>query len=179
MPYINTQTNQYPVSEQEIRNEYPNTSFCIPFNPPADYVWVFPSPTPDYDPITQMVREIAPELIADKYYQKFEVIDLSAEQIATNQANQAVQRMNDITVAVQARLDTWAKERFYDGILSLCTYATSSVPNFALEGQRGVDNRDATWAKCYEILGQYQQGQRPLPTVTEVLAELPPLTWPT
>ncbi len=104
----------------------------------------------------------------------------AAEALAEQEAAQQLpaKRLNDITVAVQARLDTWAKERFYDGILSLCTYATSSVPNFALEGQRGVDNRDATWAKCYEILGQYQQGLRPLPTVAEVLAELPPLTWP-
>ena len=86
-------------------------------------------------------------------------------------------RLADITAAVQARLDNWAKERFYDGIMSLCTYATSSVPKFAAEGQRGVDNRDATWAQCYAIMADYTNGQRPLPTVDEVLSELPPLDW--
>ncbi len=88
-------------------------------------------------------------------------------------------RLADITAAVQARLDNWAKERFYDGILSLCTYATSSVPKFAAEGQRGVDNRDATWAQCYAIMADYTNGQRPLSTVDGVLSELPPLEWPT
>lgn len=82
------------------------------------------------------------------------------------------------TVAVQKRLDDWAKGRNYDGILSLCTYATSSIGKFALEGQRGVDNRDATWSACYAIMGEVQAGTRPMPTVDELIADLPELLWP-
>lgn len=83
--YINTETNQYPVSEQQIRNENPNTSFSSPFVPPAEYQWVFPSPQPTYDPMTQSVREIAPALNAlGKYEQKWEIVDLSPEQMAAN-----------------------------------------------------------------------------------------------
>jgi hypothetical protein len=79
---------------------------------------------------------------------------------------------------VQARLDTFARTRGYDGILSACTYAVSTNPKFAAEGQYCVQVRDATWAKCYEILNAVQAGERPVPTWEELEAELPVLQWP-
>ena len=82
------------------------------------------------------------------------------------------------TDAIQARLDSFAQTRGYDGILSAATYATSTVPQFHAEGQYAVEARDMTWAKAYEILGAVLSGQRPMPTQEEVLAELPVLTWP-
>lgn len=82
------------------------------------------------------------------------------------------------TGAVQQHLDTFARTRNYDSILSAATYATSTVPKFSAEGQRAVGARDATWAKCYEILAAVDAGTRPMPTLDELLAELPVLTWP-
>lgn len=79
---------------------------------------------------------------------------------------------------IQKRLDDFAKTRNYDGILSAATYATSGVPKFAAEGQYAVSARDATWAKCYEILAAVEGGTRPMPTLSEILAELPALAWP-
>ena len=84
----------------------------------------------------------------------------------------------EIVDAVQQRLDAFAQTRNYDGILSACTYATSTVPKFAAEGQCAVSARDATWATCYQIMTAVQSGQRPLPTVEQVLSELPALAWP-
>lgn len=83
-----------------------------------------------------------------------------------------------ITDAIQAHLDAKARERGYDGILSLCSYATSTNPKFAAEGQAGVAWRDACWAKGFEIMAEIQAGTREVPTVDELLAELPDLHWP-
>lgn len=82
------------------------------------------------------------------------------------------------TAAVQQRLDDFAKTRGYDGILSAATYATSTVPTFAAEGQYAVQIRDATWAKCYEILAAVEAGTKPVPTLDELMSELPVMTWP-
>lgn len=84
-----------------------------------------------------------------------------------------------VTIAVQQRLDEFARTRGYDGILSAATYATSSVPTFAAEGQYAVSARDAHWSKCYEIMAEVEAGTRPMPaSVDEVLAEMPDLAWP-
>ena len=90
----------------------------------------------------------------------------------------AEQIVAQYTAAVQKRLDDFARTRNYDNIMSAATYATSTVPKFKAEGQYCVEARDATWAKCYEVLAAVEAGSRPMPTLEELLAELPVLTWP-
>ena len=84
-----------------------------------------------------------------------------------------------VTDATQARLDAFAKTRNYDGILSACTYATSTVPKFKNEGQCCVNARDTTWAVPYQIMADVKAGKRPMPgSVAEVMDLLPGLSWP-
>jgi len=83
-----------------------------------------------------------------------------------------------LTSAVQSMLDDKAKERNYDSILSLCSYATSPTAKFSDEGQAGVSWRDEVWAKGYAILADVESGERAIPTVDELLAELPSFVWP-
>lgn len=86
----------------------------------------------------------------------------------------------EVVRLVQQRLDDFAKMRNYDGIMSLCTYATDPNPRFALEGQRGVDLRSATWAALYALMAGVEAGSVPVPTTyAEVEAVLPSLSWPT
>ena len=83
-----------------------------------------------------------------------------------------------IVEETQKRLDDFAKTRLYDGIMSLCTYANSSIPRFAAEGIRGVELRDQTWAALYAILEEVESGARPIPTsFQDIESELPSLTW--
>jgi len=90
----------------------------------------------------------------------------------------AEQIMAQYDAAVQQRLDDFAKTRNYTNIMSAATYATSTVPKFKAEGQYAVEARDATWAKCYEVLAAVEAGTRPMPTLEELIAELPTLVWP-
>lgn len=84
-----------------------------------------------------------------------------------------------VVQAAQQRLDDFAKTRNYDGILSACTYATSTMPKFATEGQYAVQARDATWAALYALLADVQAGMRPVPaSFADVEPMLPPLEWP-
>lgn len=80
--------------------------------------------------------------------------------------------------AVRLHLDQVAKSRGYDNIVSLCSYATSTVAKYAAEGQAGVEWRDAVWVKCYEVLAEVEAGLREQPTVEQLIAELPAFVWP-
>ena len=95
------------------------------------------------------------------------------------QAPTAEQIIQQFTDAIQARLDGFARTRNYDGILSACTYATSTVPKFQAEGQYCVNARDNTWSAAYQILADVQTGNRPMPSQpSDIFPELPELVWP-
>ena len=84
----------------------------------------------------------------------------------------------EYTAAIQAMLDAEARTHNYDGILSLASYAASTHPPFAAEGQAGLDWRDAVWGASYALMAQVQLGEIPQPTIAELLAMLPPMVWP-
>ncbi|CAO3440140.1 hypothetical protein [Azospirillum endophyticum] len=79
---------------------------------------------------------------------------------------------------VQAWMDAAVRPRGYDSILSACSYATSTNPLYAAEGQACVAHRDDVWAICFALLGEVKARKRPIMTSAEVIAELPPLVWP-
>lgn len=82
-----------------------------------------------------------------------------------------------LTVAVQAHLDAVARTRNYDGILSCASYATSTNPQFAAEGQACVQWRDAVWEACYAIMAEVLAGTRQPPSEVELIDELPGMGW--
>ena len=88
----------------------------------------------------------------------------------------------DYETRVQARLDDFARTKTYENMLSACTYATSTVPVFRVEGQYCVEARDATWIAAQTFLNTalaaVMAGERDIPAWEEVLAELPVLAWP-
>lgn len=96
MPYINTETKQYPVSEQDIRNSLPNTSFAVPFNPDG-YAYVFPTPQPTFDALSQYVTELAPVLTSKgTYEQTWKVESLPAATIAANKSARKMQELKTL-----------------------------------------------------------------------------------
>ena len=89
--FINTETLAYPVYQNQIQAEYPNTSFPTPFVAPAPYAPVLESPQPSYDPITQAVVQGTPEQTAGQWYQVWNVVNLDQEQIDYNKQQKANQ----------------------------------------------------------------------------------------
>lgn len=85
----------------------------------------------------------------------------------------------DYVTAIQAMLDTKVQERRYYNILSACSYAPSTNPTFRAEANTCLAWRDAVWAQAYAVLDQVNAGTLAQPTVDELLAMLPTMTWPT
>ena len=78
----------------------------------------------------------------------------------------------------QQMMDEKVKERQYDGILSACSYATSSIPKFAKEAGVCVVWRDAVWSKCHELLSAIKSGEMEVLSEDNWLSMLPTLNWP-
>jgi hypothetical protein len=194
--YINTITNQYPVSEADIKAQYPNTSFPQPFTPPDGYSWVFPALQPYFDPIIEQVVETSPEFTAKGHWeQRWQVVSkfveytdqngvlhtvVEQEADAINVAQQANKQAlkNQVVLKTQERLDAFARTRDYDDIKSASSYSGCSVPKFDLEGVYCRDKRAETWQKLYELLEEVESGTRPTPSsFDEIEPLLPPLAW--
>lgn len=85
---------------------------------------------------------------------------------------------DDYKNAVQAHLDDFARAHNYTDGVSLATYATSLIPQWKAEAEAFIAWRDAVWAHAFNELYAVLNGDRPQPTVAELLAELPTITWP-
>ena len=76
---IKLDTQEYPVTVEEFKSRFPNTSFPvqITFND-FGYAVVFQTPQPAHDAETQIVRGIAPVLTPKgTYEQRWEIMSLA------------------------------------------------------------------------------------------------------
>ena len=81
------------------------------------------------------------------------------------------------TDTIQKYLDTTAQERRYDNIFTAISYVNSTDETFAREAQACLVWRDKVWRKCYDILDAVEAGEREIPTVEELIFELPTIEW--
>lgn len=136
----------------------------------------YPTPIPEFFGTCSDTAFVMVDGVLDVLSQ-YDYDNMRADEMRTRPQPPDLQAV--IVAAAQARLDDFARTRAYDGILSACTYAASTVPKFASEGQAAVNGRDATWAKLYEILAEVQAETRQAPNGFEdIEAELPVLEWP-
>jgi hypothetical protein len=176
----------YPIEHHyRIKQLFPNVSFPRPLTDEMlaafDVYPVVRLEPPAYDAATQdLVQNTVPTLVDGEWQIGYTVVDLTPEQITERLTAYKAQVQAHITAQVQDRMDAFAATRNYHNMLSACTYATSTNPTFAAEGQRCVELRDATWAALYGVLAEVEAGTRAIPAdITDVEAELPILTWST
>ena len=174
---INTQSKTQ-VWEHEFKAQYPEVSFPViltdealqPFNHAVLQSKPQPIPASQEKVVPGPIQEID-----GQFFQTWELQPLSPAELQ-EQLNNLKQ---EIVQSTQQKLDDFANTRNYDSILSACTYATSSIPKFAAEGQYCVEARDATWATLYSILADVESGNRPIPSsFQDVELDLPALSWP-
>ena len=81
----------------------------------------------------------------------------------------------DYIQAVQEHLDTRARDHGYDNILSMASYSATGS-RFEAEGAAAIAWRGDVWTYCFQTLADIQAGIRPVPTIQELLEELPKLS---
>lgn len=79
--------------------------------------------------------------------------------------------------AIEAYMTSVVQTRNYRDIHTAASYVNSTNEKFAKEGAACNRWRDDVWDKCYAILKDVKAGLRPVPTVEEVIRELPILVW--
>lgn len=100
---------------------------------------------------------------------------ITAEQKA---ATALAAAMAEYSGAIQAHLEAKAHERHYDSIQSAISYRDDPNPQFAAEAAALFTWRSAVWTHATAELGKVTGGERPQPTVAELIAELPAFVWP-
>jgi hypothetical protein len=160
----------------DLRAEYPNTSFPETIEPSCfpEGVVVVERPAMPTPGTYQAVVDGEIEFVDNAWRMGYDVQDLTGDALTARQ--RTIQQT--LTNAVMVHMNKTAGDRGYSNIISLCTYATSTYPKFAAEGQAGVAWRDAVWVKCYEILAEVSNGTRSVPTIEQLIAELPVINWP-
>lgn len=84
----------------------------------------------------------------------------------------------EFAAAIQAHIDAVARSKNYADGFALASYVNSTVPGWASEAQAFVVWRDQVWVYAYTELAKVQAGARPRPTIKDLIAELPAITWP-
>ena len=79
--------------------------------------------------------------------------------------------------AIELYMTKVVQTRNYRDIHTAASYVNSTNPTVAREGAACNKWRDDVWNKCYAILAEVKTGIRPIPTLEEVIAELPKLDW--
>ncbi len=99
--------------------------------------------------------------------------------IDTLTTDEIIESMSEqFNTIVQEKLDFFAKERGYDSMVSLSSYATSSVDSFRQEGLRGVELRDASWNAFVDCMAKVRSGEINIQDgLTKLEEMLPDLTW--
>lgn len=176
--WINKNTKQIYTSHDEIRSVF--QEFSLPEILSDDTLTALDIAEVHIEPFTESYNQLTEKLVLGEVVEAdglFSVGYIVAPKYPTEkeQEEELIKYFVDKT---QTRLDDFAKQRGYDGILSACTYATSKIQKFQEEGQKCVDMRDSTWAALYDVLEKVKNKEIETPSsYDDIVQFLPELIW--
>lgn len=166
------------VSEFEFRAMHPNVSFPADITEEAlesfGAVKVEQIARPEHTAY-QTVEDTGVQLDeADgKWKQTFAVVDITDAAVIASIDKEKEKKIIDVFVgAVQSMLNATAMKKGYDSIRSAALRAGYPGP-FHAEGVEYAVWMDECWAECYRLMAEVKAGTRAVPTVEELLAEMP------
>ena len=110
--------------------------------------------------------------IIEEHEEYYECVELPVH-VPTEEEIQA-----QLEQGIEAWMNTVVAERHYDSIdTCIARYTDSPNPKYAQEAKAVKDWNTLVWDKCWEILAEVKANTRPIPTLEEVIAELPRLVW--
>lgn len=174
---------KYPYTREDFRADYPYISLSAgPISPGAlsgvavPVAVVHQTRRPEYDEINQVCVEVDPvwDAKTSRFLQQWEVRDVDQEKAEGNKER----RYAHIEAEIKHLLDEVVRLRKYDNFLSAASYVNSMNPSYASEALAAVHWRDLVWATWIQIQTEVNAGIREVPTVEEVLNELPQIQWP-
>lgn len=171
--YINTETSEYPLTEDQVKASFQNVSFPDPFVAPAPFTLVEPVGAPGCDPLTQRVHEVAPVLDGDVFRQAWEIVEL-AEEEREEAASKAIAA---IEAAIDAHLDSVAQQYRFSDRTRLALRAAYPNPwqQLAIAFGTWMDTCNALAASW---LQDFLDGEIQLQTPEQVIAQLPEFVAP-
>jgi len=143
----------------------------------ADTWGVYPvteAADPAYNPDTQrVVKATTPVQVSGAWILPKTVEPLSQEE----QEAKAKALMDSYSAAVQNLLDSTAKEKGYDNIISMTSYVNSGNAKWANEAAAAITWRDACWNESLVQMGNYlSTGNKP--SMEDFIAAMPTPVWP-
>jgi len=96
MAFRNSTTGDYPITRDQIRRLYPNTSFPAAFTQAAGFDWVLDTPAPVVDAVSHYLQQGAPVYDGEVWRQVWEVIPYAGDALAQRQQIFETEKSADI-----------------------------------------------------------------------------------
>lgn len=169
-------------TEGDIRALYPNTSFPIPFIAPSEFEVVFDTPQPTVGEL-QVAYQDGTEIDSKgnrviKWSIKDMFEDTEEKTKAEQEAEYMAKKMQDLAKAmenaIENHINTTVKARGYNSQDSIAKYLVSGNPFYA-ECTAISLWIGSVWVYSHQVQADVMAGTRTMPTIEELIAELPTL----
>lgn len=169
-------------TESEIKAEYPNTSFPIPFVAPEGYEVVFDTPKPECGEL-EIAYQDGTEIDSKgnrviKWIVKDMFEDTEENTKAEQEAEYLAKKMQDLAKAmenaIENHINITVKAKGYNSQDSIAKYLVAGNPFYA-ECTAISLWIGSVWVYSHQVQADVLAGTREMPTIEALIAELPVL----